>query len=65
MYCYYYCYYTELTFYSTAVTPWNPLLFGCHLVNEVAQLTQGARWVNHWYLSGDKSASASASEEKK
>ncbi|ODQ65825.1 UPF0041-domain-containing protein [Nadsonia fulvescens var. elongata DSM 6958] len=44
----------SLTFmkYSLSITPLNPLLFGCHLVNECAQLTQGARWVNHWYLGG-------------
>lgn len=38
--------------YATAVTPWNPLLFACHAVNEVAQLAQGGRWVNYWYLGG-------------
>lgn len=38
--------------YATQVTPWNPLLFGCHFVNETAQLAQGARWVNYWYLGG-------------
>lgn len=36
--------------YSLAVTPKNYLLFGCHLVNEGAQLTQGYRYLdwNHW-----------------
>jgi hypothetical protein len=33
--------------YSLAVTPANYLLFGCHFVNEGAQLTQGYRWLNY------------------
>ncbi|KAK9475238.1 mitochondrial pyruvate carrier [Dipodascopsis tothii] len=40
--------------YSLAIRPVNYLLFGCHLVNETAQLAQGARFVNYWYLGGDK-----------
>ncbi|CAN6664351.1 mitochondrial pyruvate carrier 1 [Trichomonascus vanleenenianus] len=57
--------------YSMAVTPWNPLLFGCHFVNECAQLGQGIRWVNHWYLGGHEKAIAAKpiaavpAEEKK
>lgn len=35
--------------YSMAVTPQNYLLFGCHFVNELAQLGQGFRWVNHHF----------------
>lgn len=35
--------------YSMAVTPQNYLLFGCHFVNELAQLGQGLRWVNHHF----------------
>lgn len=31
--------------YSLAVTPQNYLLFGCHFVNELAQLAQGFRYV--------------------
>ncbi|KAG5363900.1 Mitochondrial pyruvate carrier 1 [Yarrowia sp. B02] len=42
--------------YATAVTPWNPLLFGCHFVNECAQLGQGARYVNYWYFGGREKA---------
>ncbi|KAG7663226.1 uncharacterized protein J8A68_003226 [[Candida] subhashii] len=38
--------------YSLAVTPQNYLLFGCHFVNECAQLGQGFRWVNFHYFSG-------------
>ncbi|GAB7359395.1 hypothetical protein MBLNU230_g6044t2 [Neophaeotheca triangularis] len=33
--------------YSMAVTPKNYLLFGCHIVNFTAQMTQGYRYVNH------------------
>ncbi|EGV65792.1 pyruvate transporter mpc1 [Yamadazyma tenuis] len=40
--------------YSMAVSPKNYLLFGCHAVNEVAQLAQGFRWANHHYFSEDK-----------
>jgi hypothetical protein len=31
-----------------AVTPKNYLLFGCHVVNEGAQLTQGYRYLQYW-----------------
>ncbi|KAI9904633.1 hypothetical protein N3K66_001162 [Trichothecium roseum] len=36
--------------YSLAVSPRNFLLFGCHLINEGAQLTQMYRYLNynHW-----------------
>jgi hypothetical protein len=56
-----------LIWFSTAVTPWNPLLFGCHFVNECAQLGQGLRWVNYWYLGGKEGAVKKAIEpaEKK
>uniref|UniRef100_A0A060T840 Mitochondrial pyruvate carrier n=1 Tax=Blastobotrys adeninivorans TaxID=409370 RepID=A0A060T840_BLAAD len=56
--------------YATAVTPWNPLLFGCHFVNECAQLGQGARWVNYWYFGGrekslqEKAAAPAAPADK-
>lgn len=35
--------------YSLAVSPKNYLLFGCHFINELAQLGQGFRWVKHQY----------------
>lgn len=38
--------------YALAVTPQNYLLFGCHVVNEAAQLGQGFRWLNAHYLTG-------------
>jgi hypothetical protein len=34
--------------YAMAVTPKNYLLFGCHVINCTAQLTQGYRWVSYW-----------------
>lgn len=40
--------------YALAVTPKNYLLFGCHVVNEVAQLAQGARFVHYNYLTEKK-----------
>ena len=40
--------------YSLAVTPKNYLLFGCHFVNELAQLGQGFRWTKYHYF--DKKA---------
>lgn len=40
--------------YSLAVTPKNYLLFGCHFVNELAQLGQGFRWTKYHYF--DKEA---------
>lgn len=39
--------------YSLAVTPANYLLFGCHFVNEVSQLTQGYRYLS-WHNWGGK-----------
>lgn len=44
--------------YSMAVTPQNYLLFGCHFVNEVAQLAQGFRWAKNHYEETPKIASA-------
>jgi len=38
--------------YALAVTPKNYLLFGCHAVNFSAQVTQGYRFVNYWYMGG-------------
>lgn len=35
--------------YSLAITPKNYLLFGCHFVNEAAQIGQGFRWLKHHY----------------
>ncbi|KAI9795371.1 MAG: pyruvate transporter mpc1 [Piccolia ochrophora] len=38
--------------YALAVQPRNYLLFGCHFVNEAAQLTQGWRYLNYWNWGG-------------
>ncbi|CUS23203.1 LAQU0S08e04390g1_1 [Lachancea quebecensis] len=37
--------------YALAVQPKNYLLFGCHVVNEAAQVGQAFRFVNYHYLS--------------
>lgn len=39
--------------YSLAVTPQNYLLFGCHFVNEVAQLGQSYRFLSYTYSHKD------------
>ncbi|RPA82899.1 UPF0041-domain-containing protein [Ascobolus immersus RN42] len=49
--------------YSVAVTPKNYLLFGCHFVNECAQLTQGYRYLNYWHNGGREKALAEAPKE--
>jgi len=38
--------------YSMAVTPANYLLFGCHAINFVSQVTQGYRYFNYWNMGG-------------
>lgn len=38
--------------YALAVSPKNYLLFGCHVVNFSAQLTQGYRYTNYWHMGG-------------
>ncbi|KAI9739776.1 MAG: hypothetical protein M1834_006497 [Cirrosporium novae-zelandiae] len=42
--------------YSFAITPQNYLLFGCHLINFSAQITQGYRYVDYWYYGGRQKA---------
>lgn len=42
--------------YALAVTPKNYLLFGCHVVNFSAQVTQGYRFTNYWYMGGREKA---------
>ncbi len=41
------------------VQPRNYLLFACHGTNATAQLVQGARFVNYWYLGGKDKQDAS------
>ncbi|XP_065558840.1 mitochondrial pyruvate carrier 1-like [Artemia franciscana] len=36
--------------FAWKVQPRNLLLFACHMTNEAAQLTQGYRFVKHYYL---------------
>ncbi|GAB7359394.1 hypothetical protein MBLNU230_g6044t1 [Neophaeotheca triangularis] len=49
--------------YSMAVTPKNYLLFGCHIVNFTAQMTQGYRYVNHHYMGGKEKALQARAQE--
>jgi len=42
--------------YSLAVSPKNYLLFGCHIVNEAAQLTQAYRYMSWNYWGGKETA---------
>lgn len=46
--------------YSLAVTPKNYLLFGCHVVNEIAQLGQGIRFINYNFLTSHPAEPAAA-----
>jgi len=51
--------------YAMAVTPKNYLLFACHFVNFNAQLTQGYRWYDYWYMGGqDRWAKINAEKAK-
>ncbi|KAL6939433.1 pyruvate transporter mpc1 [Hanseniaspora osmophila] len=40
--------------FALAVQPTNYLLFGCHAINEVAQLGQGFRYLNYHYFGDNK-----------
>ncbi|KAL6942373.1 pyruvate transporter mpc1 [Hanseniaspora vineae] len=40
--------------FALAVRPTNYLLFGCHALNEAAQLGQGFRYLNYHYFSDNK-----------
>ncbi|TBU38930.1 mitochondrial pyruvate carrier [Dichomitus squalens] len=45
--------------FAWRVQPRNYLLFACHATNATAQLIQGGRFVNYWYLGGqDKEQSS-------
>lgn len=41
------------------VQPRNYLLFACHATNATAQLTQGGRFINYWYMGGKDKREAS------
>jgi hypothetical protein len=46
------CYSAVFMRYALAVSPKNYLLFGCHVVNCSAQITQGYRFLNYWKFGG-------------
>ncbi|KAI0801223.1 UPF0041-domain-containing protein [Fomes fomentarius] len=51
--------------FAWRVQPRNYLLFACHGTNATAQLVQGARFVNYWYLGGkDKQDTSKPIAEK-
>ncbi|KAM0514768.1 hypothetical protein ACHAPE_006443 [Trichoderma viride] len=52
----------SLTFmrYALAVSPKNYLLFGCHVVNSCAQLTQGYRYLSYHQWGGKEKAALNA-----
>jgi hypothetical protein len=50
------CYSTVFARYALAVSPQNYLLFGCHVVNLSAQLTQGYRYLNYHKFGGREAA---------
>ncbi len=54
------CYSAVFMRYALAVTPKNYLLFGCHIINFSAQLTQGYRYLNYWKYVGCSNCSAAA-----
>lgn len=49
--------------YSMAVTPKNYLLFGCHFVNELAQMAQSYRYITYWNYGGREAALAQRAKE--
>lgn len=46
--------------YALAVSPKNYLLFGCHVVNTCAQLTQGYRYLSYHRWGGKEKAAVTA-----
>ena len=44
--------------FAWKVQPRNLLLLACHMTNECAQLTQGARFINYEYMGGKQKAEA-------
>ncbi|GAB1600434.1 mitochondrial pyruvate carrier 1-like [Argonauta hians] len=49
--------------FALKVQPRNLLLFSCHFSNVTAQLIQGARFVNHYYISGPSTKKEEPSTE--
>jgi len=54
------CYSGVFMRFAYMVQPRNWLLFACHFTNECAQLTQGARLINHNNLGGKEKEAAAA-----
>ncbi|KAI9865983.1 MAG: pyruvate transporter mpc1 [Trichoglossum hirsutum] len=48
--------------YALAVQPKNYLLFGCHFLNEGAQITQGYRYLQYWNWGGREKKLAQQAE---
>ncbi|KAJ1515227.1 hypothetical protein HMI54_012658 [Coelomomyces lativittatus] len=44
--------------FAWKVIPRNPLLLACHMANETAQVTQGARFIHYWYMGGRENSNA-------
>ncbi|KAK5149090.1 hypothetical protein LTR04_000097 [Oleoguttula sp. CCFEE 6159] len=49
--------------YSMMVTPKNYLLFGCHVVNFSAQMTQGYRYLKYWNFGGREASLEAQAKE--
>ncbi|SCU93327.1 LADA_0G02476g1_1 [Lachancea dasiensis] len=50
--------------FALTVQPKNYLLFGCHVVNSLAQTGQGFRFVNYHYLGGADAKTTDAAASK-
>jgi len=48
------CYSMVFMRFAWRVQPRNYLLFACHLTNAAAQIVQGGRFINYWYLGGQE-----------
>jgi hypothetical protein len=48
--------------YALAVSPVNYLLFGCHVVNESAQLGQAYRWLQYNHFGGKEALTEAAAK---
>ena len=56
---------TQLHHPAWRVQPRNYLLFACHATNATAQMIQGGRFVNYWYMGGkDKAIESTPVAEK-
>jgi len=46
------CYSMVFMRFAWRVQPRNYLLFACHVTNATAQIVQGGRFINYWYMGG-------------